>query len=306
MKCKSVVKNSLIHTIKNYYELTKPNVWWLLVFTSIGAMIRAGGIGNEFYIANEIILLVILAVTFGTAGAESISNYIDRDIDAIMNRTKNRPIPSGRIKGEKALLFGIILSSGAIIFSFSIDYINQLSFFPIITFLMIFGLFDYIIIYSSILKRKNLLNIILGGFSGAVPALIGYTAVSKTLTLEGLLIATLVFLWIPAHIWSLALRFKDDYAAAKIPMLPVVVNLKTSIRLIALSSILLVIFSLLLYNIGTIYLVTAIISGIVVLITSIQLVLDPTTQRAWKLFKITSPYLAIIFLAMIIESFVKL
>ena len=306
MKCKSVVKNSLIHTIKNYYELTKPNVWWLLVFTSIGAMIRAGGIGNEFYIANEIILLVILAVTFGTAGAESISNYIDRDIDAIMNRTKNRPIPSGRIKGEKALLFGIILSSGAIIFSFSIDYINQLSFFPIITFLMIFGLFDYIIIYSSILKRKNLLNIILGGFSGAVPALIGYTAVSKTLTLEGLLIATLVFLWIPAHIWSLALRFKDDYAAAKIPMLPVVVNLKTSIRLIALSSILLVIFSLLLYNIGTIYLVTAIISGTVVLITSIQLVLDPTTQRAWKLFKITSPYLAIIFLAMIIESFVKL
>ena len=306
MKCKSVVKNSLIHTIKNYYELTKPNVWWLLVFTSIGAMIRAGGIGNEFHIANEIILLVILSVTFGTAGAESISNYIDRDIDAIMNRTKNRPIPTGRIKAKKALLFGIILSSGAIIFSFLIDYINEFNFFPIITFLMIFGLFDYIIIYSSILKRKTLLNIILGGFSGAVPALIGYTAVSKTLTVEGLLIATLVFLWIPAHIWSLSLKFKDDYTLAKIPMLPVVMDLKTSIRLIALSSILLVVFSLLLYNIGTIYFVTAIISGIIVLVTSIQLVLNPTTQRAWKLFKITSPYLAIIFLAMIIESFIKL
>jgi len=306
MKCKCVVKNNLLYTIKNYYELTKPNVWWLLVFTSIGAMIRAGGIGNEFHIANEIILLVILSVTFGTAGAESISNYIDRDIDAIMNRTKNRPIPTGRIKAKKALLFGIILSSGAIIFSFLIDYINGFNFFPIITFLMIFGLFDYIIIYSSILKRKTLLNIILGGFSGAVPALIGYTAVSKTLTVEGLLIATLVFLWIPAHIWSLSLKFKDDYTLAKIPMLPVVMDLKTSIRLIALSSILLVVFSLLLYNIGTIYFVTAIISGIIVLVTSIQLVLNPTTQRAWKLFKITSPYLAIIFLAMIIESFIKL
>jgi len=306
MKCKYVVKNNLLYTIKNYYELTKPNVWWLLVFTSIGAMIRAGGIGNEFHIANEIILLVILSVTFGTAGAESISNYIDRDIDAIMNRTKNRPIPTGRIKAKKALLFGIILSSGAIIFSFLIDYINEFNFFPIITFLMIFGLFDYIIIYSSILKRKTLLNIILGGFSGAVPALIGYTAVSKTLTVEGLLIATLVFLWIPAHIWSLSLKFKDDYTSAKIPMLPVVMDLKTSIRLIALSSILLVVFSLLLYNIGTIYFVTAIISGIIVLVTSIQLVLNPTTQRAWKLFKITSPYLAIIFLAMIIESFIKL
>ena len=301
-----MVKNNLLYTIKNYYELTKPNVWWLLVFTSIGAMIRAGGIGNEFHIANEIILLVILSVTFGTAGAESISNYIDRDIDAIMNRTKNRPIPTGRIKPKKALLFGIILSSGAIIFSFLIDYINEFNFFPIITFLMIFGLFDYIIIYSSILKRKTLLNIILGGFSGAVPALIGYTAVSKTLTVEGLLIATLVFLWIPAHIWSLSLKFKDDYTLAKIPMLPVVMDLKTSIRLIALSSILLVVFSLLLYNIGTIYFVTAIISGIIVLVTSIQLVLNPTTQRAWKLFKITSPYLAIIFLAMIIESFIKL
>ena len=306
MKCKYVVKNNLLYTIKNYYELTKPNVWWLLVFTSIGAMIRAGGIGNEFHIANEIILLVILSVTFGTAGAESISNYIDRDIDAIMNRTKNRPIPTGRIKAKKALLFGIILSSGAIIFSFLIDYINEFNFFPIITFLMIFGLFDYIIIYSSILKRKTLLNIILGGFSGAIPALIGYTAVSKTLTVEGLLIATLVFLWIPAHIWSLSLKFKDDYTSAKIPMLPVVMDLKTSIRLIALSSILLVVFSLLLYNIGTIYFVTAIISGIIVLVTSIQLVLNPTTQRAWKLFKITSPYLAIIFLAMIIESFIKL
>ena len=301
-----MVKNNLLYTIKNYYELTKPNVWWLLVFTSIGAMIRAGGIGNEFHIANEIILLVILSVTFGTAGAESISNYIDRDIDAIMNRTKNRPIPTGRIKAKKALLFGIILSSGAIIFSFLIDYINEFNFFPIITFLMIFGLFDYIIIYSSILKRKTLLNIILGGFSGAIPALIGYTAVSKTLTVEGLLIATLVFLWIPAHIWSLSLKFKDDYTLAKIPMLPVVMDLKTSIRLIALSSILLVVFSLLLYNIGTIYFVTAIISGIIVLVTSIQLVLNPTTQRAWKLFKITSPYLAIIFLAMIIESFIKL
>ena len=282
-----MVKNNLLYTIKNYYELTKPNVWWLLVFTSIGAMIRAGGIGNEFHIANEIILLVILSVTFGTAGAESISNYIDRDIDAIMNRTKNRPIPTGRIKPKKALLFGIILSSGAIIFSFLIDYINEFNFFPIITFLMIFGLFDYIIIYSSILKRKTLLNIILGGFSGAVPALIGYTAVSKTLTVEGLLIATLVFLWIPAHIWSLSLKFKDDYTSAKIPMLPVVMDLKTSIRLIALSSILLVVFSLLLYNIGTIYFVTAIISGIIVLVTSIQLVLNPTTQRAWKLFSTT-------------------
>ena len=298
---------SIKPVISDYYELTKPNVWWLLVFTAIGAMIRAGGNysnTNEFFIPSEIIILVILSVTFGTAGAEAISNYIDKDVDALMQRTKNRPIPSGRIKAINSLIFGIILSSLAIIFSYMIDYSNN-STLPIVTFLMIFGLFDYLIVYSAYLKRKNLSNIILGGFSGAMPALIGYTAISKTIVLEGLLISALVFIWIPAHIWSLSLRFQDDYSKAKIPMLPTVVSLKTSIRLIALSSIILVIFSLMLYQIGTIYLITAIITGIIILFSSLKLLLEPTKERSWKLFKISSPYLAVLFLAMIIDVLIN-
>ena len=298
---------SIKSIISDYYELTKPNVWWLLVFTAIGAMIRAGGKysnTNEFFIQSEMIILVILSVTFGTAGAEAISNYIDKDVDALMQRTKNRPIPSGRIKAINSLIFGIILSSLAIIFSYMIDYMNN-STLPIITFLMIFGLFDYLIVYSAYLKRKNLLNIILGGFSGAIPALIGYTAISKTIVLEGLLISALVFIWIPAHIWSLSLRFQDDYSKAKIPMLPTVVSLKTSIRLIALSAIILVIFSLKLYQIGTIYLITAIITGIIILFSSLKLLLEPTKERSWKLFKITSPYLAVLFVAMIIDVLIN-
>ena len=298
---------SIKSIISDYYELTKPNVWWLLVFTAIGAMIRAGGKysnTNEFFIQSEMIILVILSVTFGTAGAEAISNYIDKDVDALMQRTKNRPIPSGRIKAINSLIFGIILSSLAIIFSYMIDYMNN-STLPIITFLMIFGLFDYLIVYSAYLKRKNLLNIILGGFSGAIPALIGYTAISKTIVLEGLLISALVFIWIPAHIWSLSLRFQDDYSKAKIPMLPTVVSLKTSIRLIALSAIILVIFSLMLYQIGTIYLITAIITGIIILFSSLKLLLEPTKERSWKLFKITSPYLAVLFVAMIIDVLIN-
>ena len=298
---------SIKSVISDYYELTKPNVWWLLVFTAIGAMIRAGGNysnTNEFFIPSEIIILVILSVTFGTAGAEAISNYIDKDVDALMQRTKNRPIPSGRIKAINSLIFGIILSSLAIIFSYMIDYSNN-STLPIVTFLMIFGLFDYLIVYSAYLKRKNLSNIILGGFSGAMPALIGYTAISKTIVLEGLLISALVFIWIPAHIWSLSLRFQDDYSKAKIPMLPTVVSLKPSIRLIALSSIILVIFSLMLYQIGTIYFITAIITGIIVLFSSLKLLLEPTKERSWKLFKISSPYLAVLFLAMIIDVLIN-
>ena len=174
-------RQSLKNKIADYYELTKPNVWWLLVFTAIGAMIRAGGISGEFSIQTEIIVLVILSVTCGTAGAEAISNYIDRDIDAIMKRTKNRPIPSGRIKASNSLIFGIVLSIIAVSTTYAIDTINN-STVPIVTFLMLFGLFDYFIVYSAYLKRKNFTNIILGGFSCAMPALIGYTAVSKIIT----------------------------------------------------------------------------------------------------------------------------
>ena len=307
MNVNNMNTKSIKSIISDYYELTKPNVWWLLVFTAIGAMIRAGGNysnTNELFIPSEIIILVILSVTFGTAGAEAISNYIDKDVDALMQRTKNRPIPSGRIKAINSLIFGIILASLAIIFSYMIDYNNN-STLPIVTFLMIFGLFDYLIVYSAYLKRRNLSNIILGGFSGAMPALIGYTAISKTIVLEGLLISALVFIWIPAHIWSLSLRFQDDYSKAGIPMLPTVVSLKTSIRLIALSSIILVIFSLMLYQIGTIYFITAIITGIIVLFSSLKLLLEPTKERSWKLFKISSPYLAVLFLAMIIDVLIN-
>lgn len=296
---------SIRSKITDYYELTKPNVWWLLVFTAIGAMIRAGGVGEKFSIEIEIIILVILATTCGTAGAEAISNYIDRDIDALMKRTKKRPIPTGRIKATNSLIFGLILATLAIIFSFSIDSINNNRSMPIITFLMAFGLFDYVIVYSAYLKRKSFTNIILGGFSGAMPALIGYTAVSRIITAEGLLISALVFIWIPAHIWSLSLRFKEDYSKADIPMLPIIVSLKTSIRLIALSSIILIIFSLMLYEIGIIYSIAAIISGAIVLFASIKLLLEPTQERAWTLFKISSPYLAILFIAMILDVIIN-
>ena len=146
---------SIRSKIADYYELTKPNVWWLLVFTAIGAMIRAGGVGEKFSIEIEIIILVILATTCGTAGAEAISNYIDRDIDALMKRTKKRPIPTGRIKATNSLIFGLILATLAIIFSFSIDSINNNRSMPIVTFLMAFGLFDYVIVYSAYLKRKS-------------------------------------------------------------------------------------------------------------------------------------------------------
>lgn len=280
-------------SIGSYYRLTKPNIWYLLVFTAMGAMIAAGGLNISLRIAT----LVIVSVSFGSAAANTLTSYIDRDMDAIMERTKNRPIPSGEITPTRAFWFGLGLALLSIIMALAIH--------PLAAGLMMFGLFDNVVVYSVLLKRRSSWNIILGGFSGGAPALIGYTAVTGAITLEGILIASLVFVWIPAHIWSLSLRYKDDYSKVNVPMLPVVISLPNAIRVIALSSILLVVFSIALYFIGSFglaYLATAVISGTFVLIKSVQLVAKPSEENAWNLFKISNPYLAILFVAMMIEA----
>ena len=222
--------------IKNYYELTKPKIWYLLVFTAFGAAISASWL---FHIPVSLItwILLLCGVAAGSAAADTLTGYNDRDIDAIMERTKDRPIPSGRISPKNALVFGLVLAGISLIFSF---FINIWAFF-----LMAFGLFDNIIVYSKWLKRSSQYNIILGGFSGAAPALIGYVAVTFQHMEIGFVMAGLVFFWIPTHIWSLALHVKEDYKKAKIPMLPVLSSEITSVRIIAITTLMMVIFSIL-------------------------------------------------------------
>ncbi|MEE8239459.1 MAG: heme o synthase [Nitrososphaerales archaeon] len=285
-------------SLANYYVLTKPKIWYLLVFTSFGAMIAAGGLSVSPILA----LLVVTSVTLGSAGSNVLTSYLDRDMDAIMERTKQRPIPTGKITPLRALEFGLLLAvlsiTGAVVIDFSIGY-------PLVSVIMALGMFDNIIVYSAILKRRTMWNIIAGGFSGAAPALIGYAAVTGTIDLKAILISSLVFVWIPAHIWSLSLKYKTDYAKVGVPMLPVVLSERTSIRIIATSSILIVAFSLALYFVGSfglLYLFTASLTGAVVLVLGVQLVAKPSEEKAWRLFKFTSPYLALLFIAMIIEG----
>ncbi|MEM2338967.1 MAG: heme o synthase, partial [Nitrososphaerales archaeon] len=278
----------------NYIEVTKPKVWFLLLFTAFGAFIVA----SEGFIPYDRLLLMIIAVTLGSAGANTLTNYIDRDIDSVMNRTRLRPLPSKRIyPAIKALYFGITL----VILSFITSYILS----PLILILMILGIFDNVIIYSKIFKRRNPINIIVGGFSGGIPTLIGYSAVKGVIDIISLIMAALVVLWIPTHIWSLAIRYKDDYKIAKVPMLPVVVSEKVAIRCLGSTSLLMVIFSILPYLLNifsTIYLIMALILGGLTLLLSLQLFIKPTKERAWILFKFSSPYLALIFIAMMIDT----
>jgi heme o synthase len=287
------------NTVRNYYELTKPKIWYLLVFTAFGAALTASLLFN-ISIQPLTWLLLIGGVAAGSAAADTLTGYNDRDIDAIMDRTRGRPIPSGRVSPQNALIFGLILTAISLIFSW---FINIWAFA-----LMAFGLFDNIIVYSKWLKRRSQINIILGGFSGAAPAMIGYITVTTQNIEIGLVMAGLVFLWIPTHIWSLALHFKRDYTKAGIPMLPVVSSEKKSVRIIACTTLMMVAFSILpffLNQFGLIYLLTASIFGVAMIGVSIWLLTKPSEKVSWIVFKFSSPYLTALFIAFMIDAFFR-
>jgi len=276
-----------------YFEVTKPKIWILLAFTAFGGFVVASG--KEMSWITGIVML--LAVILGSAGANTLTNYIDRDIDAVMNRTKLRPLPTHRISpASRALIFGLILSVISLLLAASL---NLLSFI-----FLLLGIFDNVIIYSRIMKRRSPLNIIMGGFSGGMPVLIGYVAVTNEVTIFSLLLAAIVVIWTPTHIWSLALHSKEDYAKVNVPMLPVVVKERTAVRIIAITSILMVVFSLVIplyYPLGLIYFISAAILGVAMLVLNLWLFLKPTKEISWIVFKASSPYLGLIFTALILD-----
>lgn len=292
-----MIQIHLVDKLKNYYELTKPKIWYLLVFTAFGSALTASFL-FDIPISPVTWILLLCGVAAGSAAADTLTGYNDRDIDAIMDRTKDRPIPSGRISPRNALIFGLILTAISLVFSW---FINIWAFI-----LMAFGLFDNIIVYSKWLKRKSQSNILLGGFSGGAPALIGYVTVTTQNIEIGIVMAALVFLWIPTHIWSLALHVKKDYQKANIPMLPVVSNEQTSVRVIAGTTIMMVFFSILPFffnQFGLIYFITAIIFGAIMIGLSLWLLIKPTERASWTVFKFSSPYLTAIFIAFIVDAF---
>ncbi len=285
--------------ISRYYELTKPRIVSLLVFTSLTATyVAQQSLKYPFSILEWLITGV--AITAGSAGCNVLTCYIDRDIDAIMHRTRNRPIPSGRITPKNALRFGLLLVAISLLLALTF---NILSF----TW-MALGIVDNVIVYSLVLKRRSPLNILLGGFSGGLPVLFGWSAVTPgpigSFNLVSILMAGLVFLWIPIHIWFLAVSSKADYSRANVPMLPAVVGTVTALRIITLFSLVFIPFSLAVYylgNFGVVYGLTAGIGSVLLLIGSSYVLARPTEENAWRMFKITSPYLFMLFLGMIID-----
>jgi len=287
------------HIIRNYVEITKPPIVLLLVFTSVATMAVAWSRSLQPFNAN-LFVIALIAITSASAGCDTLTSYIDRDIDAVMHRTKHRPLPSGRITAKRALVWGLLLSSVGLILAHSI---NLLSFVWIGL-----GVLDNVIVYSLLLKRRSPSNIILGGISGGLPVMFGWSAVTNGVALLPILLAALVVLWIPGHIWSLAIFTKEDYKRANVPMLPVVTNMTTAIRCIVSTVVLMVPLSLWVFfegAFGLIYLGVAAIFGFAVLYINFRLFLHPDNKTAYQAFKISSPYLFALFLAMVVDSLLR-
>lgn len=291
-----MVSGAVAEKLKLYYEVTKPRVWWLLSFTAFGGFMAGSGPQIDWLKA----LYAVAAVSLAAAGSETVANYLERGLDRVMERTRRRPLPSGRLRpARNALVYGLILTAAGVALSATI---NPLA----LTFTLV-GVLDYLVVYVMLSKKRTPLNVILGSAAGGAPTLVGYTSAAGALTLEAWLLAAIVVLWIPSHIWSLALRYREDYSRAGVPMLPVVIEERKAIRCISSTAILIAVFSIAIYwlrvpEYGLLYLSVATGMGAILLYLSLLLMARPSKRLAWLLFKFTSPYLAAIFTAVILEA----
>ena len=281
-------------------EISKPRIVVLLVITAVTSMYAASklvpGTPDLQYLSY---LHIIVAGTLASAGSSALNHYYDRDIDPKMTRTSTRPIPSGRMSATHVLIYGLAVSGVSVIYGYFA--LNPLS-----AFFIAVGIFSYVIIYTVWLKRKNTSNIVIGGIAGSAAAWAGWAAATGSMDLLGFLVGFLVFVWTPSHFWCLAMKIRDQYAQAEIPMLPVVIGMHKTSKFILANTLILVPYSLILSFIpngmGVVYTAIAISSGGMMLAYHYKLTKDPTSEFAWKAYKVTAPYLTIIFVAVALDA----
>ncbi len=280
-------------TIANYVDLMKPHVTVLLLGTTLAAM----AIAQRGLPPLGLVLATLLGGAMAAGSANCINCYIDRDIDQIMGRTQRRSLPAGRVQPTQALIFGIVLGVGAfVVLSLFVNLLSAI--------LACSAILFYVFVYTLWLKRTSAQNIVIGGAAGAVPVLVGWAAVTHTLTLPAIWLFALIFYWTPPHFWALSLLIQKDYEKASIPMMPVVLGERETRKQIFLYSLLLLAVTLILFAMhamGYIYLVAAVVLGGILLYMSIRLLRDKSKKWARTLFWYSNCYLAMIFAAMVVD-----
>jgi protoheme IX farnesyltransferase len=280
-------------TISSYVDLMKPHVTVLLLGTTAAAM----AIAYQGLPPLGLVVATLLGGAMAAGSANCINCYIDRDIDQIMGRTQRRSLPAGKVQPTHALIFGIALGVGS--FIVLTTFVNMLS-----AILAFSAILFYVFVYTLGLKRTSAQNIVIGGAAGAVPVLVGWAAVTNTLTLPAIWLFAIIFYWTPPHFWALSLLIQKDYEKAHIPMMPVVMGEAETRKQILLYSLLLLGVTLVLFAMhamGYIYLTAAVILGGILIYMAVRLLLDQTKNWARTLFWYSNCYLAAIFAAMVID-----
>lgn len=277
-------------------EISKPRIVVLLVITAVTSMFAASKlIGPDLDYWG--LLHIIIAGGLASAGSSALNHYYDRDIDPLMKRTSTRPIPSGRMKPNSVLIYGLAVSIISVVYgALTLNYISA--------FFIALGIFFYVIIYTVWLKRLNSSNIVIGGFAGSAASMAGWSAATGSMDILGILIGLLVFVWTPSHFWCLAMKMKDEYSEAKVPMLPVLIGMQKTSTYILINTLILLPYSLMLYafGMGLVYTSIAAAAGGLMLVYHYKLTKLPTSEFAWKAYKVTAPYLTIIFLAIALDA----
>jgi len=279
-----------------FIALTKPRIIELLLVTTVPTMIVAErGLPSIW-----LMIVTVVGGTLAAGGAHAINMVVDRDIDALMERTKNRPLVTGVISPTEAMVFAIGLEIFAFVFLWQL--VNLLS-----ACLAVSATLFYVFVYTLWLKRRTTRNIVIGGAAGAVPVLVGWSAVTNTLDWPPIVLFAIIFYWTPPHFWALAIKYKDDYEAAAVPMLPVEVDLQTVARRILMYTLLLWALTLVfgpVANLGFIYLITALVLGAVFTWFSVQVLRTGSSEVAMKLFSWSITYISLLFGAMALDQLI--
>ncbi len=276
-----------------YLTLLKPRIGLMVTLSAVAGALAAGPQPPARTLA-----LLALATALASAGASALNHYWDRDLDALMERTRDRPLPAGSIRPPRALLLGLGLSAGGVGLGLSVN--------SAVSLYLALGALVYVVLYTIWLKRRSPWNIVVGGLAGSFAVLAGAGAVKPDLapTAASLALAATLFLWTPPHFWSLAIASAEDYRRAGIPMLPVVMGQRVAARRILVSTILLVAASVLLHRVGglgPVYLLGAVAAGALFLARNLQLLFRPSPQRSRRSFRASLLYLGLLLLALIAD-----
>lgn len=287
---------NLWSTCQDYYELTKPKVVLLLLLTALVGMCLA----SDSWISWQVLIAGLTGIGFLSSAAAVVNHVVDREIDAKMARTFNRPVAKGKVTPQKALFFAALLTVfGYIILEL---WVNRLT-----AVLTLAGLLGYAVVYTMYLKRATPQNIVIGGLAGAIPPLLGWTSVTGEIHAHALLLVLIVFIWTPPHFWALAIHREKDYAKAKVPMLPVTHGIEFTKTSILLYTVLLCVVCLLPYLIGMsglIYLIGSTLLNAGFLYYAWKLKFTATEQTAMQTFKFSIIHLMVLFVVLLVDHYV--